>query len=226
MQCVFSKSASAGIRYLVEKEKRSVNYLTTAWFVDLCNHWFDLMSSRKFVLALSKEQPEKYEAAISFLKSFVHLFTKIEIGNGNWKPVQRGVIMSTTSVLSLQDELLDSSFKFLLTSRLTQDCLESLFSMVSMKNPVPTPLAFKYALKSLGVSQYLALPNRNASYLEDDRELAVEFLCQPKEIHKPMADIQFPTLNDEQTVTDAERSALYYISGYCVKKFGKKKGNL
>ena len=32
---VFSKSASAGIRYLVKKEKRSVNYFTTAWFVDL-----------------------------------------------------------------------------------------------------------------------------------------------------------------------------------------------
>ena len=99
--------------------------------------------------------------------------------------------MSTTSVLSLQDELLDSGFKSLLTSRLTQDCLESLFSMVRMKNPVPTPLAFKYALKSLCVSQYLALPNRNASYLVDDRELAVDFLCEPTEIHEPMADIQF-----------------------------------
>ena len=32
----------------------------------------------------------------------------------------------------------------------------------------------------------------------------------------------FPTLNDEQTVTDAERNALYYIFGYCVKSLERK----
>ena len=219
---IFSKSASAGLRYLVDKENRSSDYLTTAWFLDFCNHWFDLMSSRHPVLALSKTQPEKYDAAISFLNSVVALFSQIKIGKGTWKPVQTGVIMSTTSVLSIQNELLDSGFKFLLTARLTQDCLESLFSMVRIKNPIPTPLAFKYALKSLCVSQCLKFPNRNGSYFEDDRdkELAVDLFSSPKESEPPESIIDFdlPIVeSDSPNLGEAERSALYYIFGYCVK---------
>jgi hypothetical protein len=48
--------------------------------------------------------------------------------------------MATESELDLQE---DHGFKFLLTSRLTQDYVENLFSMVRLKNPVPTPLPSK-----------------------------------------------------------------------------------
>ena len=62
--------------------------------------------------------------------------------------------MTTTSVLHLQKEVLDSGFEFLMTARLTRDCLENLFSVVRTRNPVPTPVAFKNALKIIAVSQF------------------------------------------------------------------------
>ena len=86
--------------------------------------------------------------ALAFLESFIKILTSVQIGKkAEWKPIQTGVIVSTTSVLEIQEDLLDNGHKFLLTSRLTQDCLENLFSSVCLKNPVPSPLEFKYALK-------------------------------------------------------------------------------
>ena len=128
---LFSHSIGAGLRYLVESEGHNKAYLTTAWFLEQCNHWFNLMSSRHPVMALSKSHHEKYIEALAFLESFIEILTSVQIGKkAEWKPIQTGVIASTTSVLEIQEELLDNGHKFLQTSRLTQDCLENLFRSV------------------------------------------------------------------------------------------------
>ena len=53
----FSNSVSLGLRYVLKEENRSSDHLATAWFIETCNHWFDLMASRHPVLALSKRLP-------------------------------------------------------------------------------------------------------------------------------------------------------------------------
>ena len=110
-----------------------------------------------------------------------------------------------------------------MTSRLTQDCLENLFSVVRTKNPTPTPLAFKSALKSICVSQFLKVPNRNESYFNDDREfLADLFRDLPgEELRQPEPDLdEIPvTLADE--VSKGEQNGLFYILGYCVNSLRK-----
>lgn len=69
--------------------------------------------------------------------------------------VQSGVRLSTQSVLDLQALfLLDNNYKFLLTARFTQDCLENLFSCVRSIQKVPTALQFKQNLKTICVAQY------------------------------------------------------------------------
>ena len=220
---VFSKSAASGIRYLVEKEGRSKDYLTTAWFVEQTNHWFDLMSSRHPVLALSQKKIEKYDEAVQFLKSFIRIFSELRIGQkGTWKPVQTGVIMSTTSVLQLQDELLSSGLPYLLTSRLTQDCLENLFSLVRLKNPVPSPMGFKEALKAICVGQFLKSPNCNESYDNDDREFAADLLLS-KKVNIPPST---PELNRIEfgvgkEMSDAERNGHFHILGFLVHSLKK-----
>lgn len=142
---------------MAETQNWDSSVLTTCWFLELMSKWFDLMSSRHPVLALTKFDTGKYQCAISFLQSVINVFENITIGKqGAWKPVQTGVILSTVSVLQLQDRLLnEDNFKFLLTARLTQDCLENLFSCVRSKNAVPIPLEFKNTLRLLTVSQYL-----------------------------------------------------------------------
>ena len=216
----FSNAVSSGLRYLVKEENRSSGYLATAWFLDTCNHWFDLMSSRHPVLALSKLRPEKYKEAVMFLHSVIDLFKNLKIGErGYWKPVQTGIIMSTTSVLEIQDELLNAGYKFLLTSRLTQDCLENLFSMVKLKNPIPSPLAFKYALKIISVSQFMKPLATQGSYQEDDREFAIDFLDQPVPLPKREPEMREVQLSQAKAIGDlnvAELNSLYYLVGYCV----------
>ena len=139
------------------------------------------ISSRHPVVALSRLNPDKYQEAVSFLRSVISVFKSMKIGErGDWKPVQSGVLMATTSVLDIQEELLNDGYQFLLTSRLTQDCLENLISVVRLKNPVPSPQSFKSALKNISIAQFLKPPGGNhGNYQEDDREFAVDFLSQP-----------------------------------------------
>jgi len=51
---IFSKAVSAALHLLVEAGVCEQYTLTTAWFLQTVNHWFDLMSSRHPVMALSK----------------------------------------------------------------------------------------------------------------------------------------------------------------------------
>jgi len=76
---VFSSSVSAALRLMVETENWDVSFLTTAWFLETINHWFDLMSSRHPILALSKFNEAKYCEAVDFLRLIVDMFEHIRI---------------------------------------------------------------------------------------------------------------------------------------------------
>ncbi len=98
------RATSAGLKYLVQQENRPLSYLTTAWLLEQVDHWFDLMSSRHPITALSRLKTEEYQKTIIFLLDIVHLFCGMETGpKGAWKPVQTGVIMATTLMLAIQE---------------------------------------------------------------------------------------------------------------------------
>lgn len=68
---------------LSKKEGKSEDYLITAWFVELMNHWFELMTSRHPVLAISKLKCEKYnETVTSYLNDVITIFKGLSVGNG------------------------------------------------------------------------------------------------------------------------------------------------
>ncbi|CAM4652594.1 unnamed protein product [Leuciscus chuanchicus] len=94
------------------------------------DHWFDLMSSRNVVTALSHFKMEEYEKAISFLRDSIHLFQSLKIGTqGSWKPrnsvptpvefhyalraVTVGQFLSTTHTGSYLDDASDNLADFL-----------------------------------------------------------------------------------------------------------------
>lgn len=75
-----------------------------------------------------------YNTNINFLYKVIDIFTQLEIGKGTFKPVQRGIIITTTSVINLTEYLIkERNFQFILTSRFTQDCVENLFSQIRRK---------------------------------------------------------------------------------------------
>lgn len=141
---IISHSVSTGLQFmlkngLVEKQLQK-EFEDTAWFIELLNRWFDLMASRHAAMALSKCKPEKYHAANDQLKTVIDVFRMIRVGDGRWKPYQSGVILTTTSVRLLAEELLgeeEDKLSFLMTGRLTQDCLENLFSSLRARNSQP-----------------------------------------------------------------------------------------
>ena len=214
---IFSKSVSAGLRYLIENEQRSTDYLCTAWFVELVDRWFDLMSSRHPVMALSPQKTSQYTDARDHLACFMKVVKTFQVGDmSSWKPIQTGVLLSTTTVLNLCDELLASRLEFLLTSRLTQDCVENLFSIVRSRHPTPTGREFKYALKLICTAQYLK-PVKHSNYHMDEREFLGELL--PAQIVPPLvADTELDDLqlSSTESLDDAEKNSLYYLAGYCV----------
>lgn len=175
------------------------------------------MSSRDPVVALSKFNPEKYLETLQFLNKFMDLFRNIKIGyRKTWKPCQSGVLIATQSILDLQDLFLNKkNFRFLLTSRFIQDCLENLFSCMRSIQSIPNALQFKSNLKLICVAQYLKHVS-NSSYEQDNREFLGDFLDFSKipnitnsEMYEECSDSEF----NEIVIHKTEQNSLYNIAG-------------
>lgn len=90
--------------------------------------------------------------------------------------MQRGVIITTTLVINLVDYLINNrEFKFVLTGRFTQDCLENVFSQLRQKNVIPNCLQFKNDLKIIAMTMYLKSISKG-NYDQDDSEFFSGFL--------------------------------------------------
>lgn len=217
---LMSHSTACALEELVRQRLLSPIALTTAWFFKQVNRWFDLMCSRHPCLALSMQRPDKHAEAVNFLESFIDMFSRIRIGDGSWKPVQTGVLISTKSILGLQRRLLvEDGFSFLLTSRFTQDSLENLFSMIRLKNPIPTPYQCKIALRVISVSQYLKAP-KHGSYSTDDGAF---FLADYRAAVQPelVAVLEDPESSEpdfDLQLDGPEKSAFAYMAGYIVTR--------
>jgi len=141
------------------------------------------------------------------------LYRNIKIGyKKTWKPCQSGVLVATQSILDLQDLFLNKkNFRFLLTSRFTQDCLENLFSCMRSIQSVPNALQFKCNLKLICVAQYLKHVS-NSSYEQDDREFLGDFLDFSKiptttnsETYEECSDSDF----NDIVIHNTEQNSLY-----------------
>lgn len=111
--------------------------------------------------------------------------------------------------------------KFLLTSRFSQDFVEIFFSLVRLRQVVPTALQFKNNLKLICVSQYLKVPK--GSYDIDDREFLSGFLDLFKNVQKPTNKITLPNDwdKDQKNLSIAELNCLYSIVGYIASSLKK-----
>ena len=146
---LFSRAVSSRLRYLMHAEDRPKENETTAWFIDLINTWFDLMSSHSPVMALSLKNKIAHHNAQ--LKTVARIIRSSFDERNSWKPLQTEIQLSTASVLSLAETILPSQ-NFLLMSRRTHDCLENVFSCIRSRSPTPSPREFKSLIKLVSVS--------------------------------------------------------------------------
>ncbi|KAJ8356480.1 hypothetical protein SKAU_G00192740 [Synaphobranchus kaupii] len=110
---VFSKSMSAAIRFLVNCGRLPREAETTAWFVELTNDWFDLMTARNGLYALyTPGETNSAQWKLNRLQDMLTVWTTISLQSkrrgslGGWKPSQTGVKMATSTMLVLAGSLL------------------------------------------------------------------------------------------------------------------------
>ena len=106
---------------------------------------------------------------------------EIRIGSA-WKPVQSGIKLAISSVLSLHCRLVvDGELKFLLSARFTQDSLENIFSQVRAKGVLhPKPVQFRFSLRLVCLAQFMEVPS-SGSYDVDEAPHLNSFLKSSKD---------------------------------------------
>ncbi|CAL1677325.1 unnamed protein product [Lasius platythorax] len=218
---VLSTNVSSALEFLAD-ENNTPHYLTTAWFIKVIAKWFKLMTSRYCSVALGKLHIEEFNESISFLHECIDLFTNLTVDNeGHFKPVQKGMIITTTSILELTNYLLEKrAFQFVFIGRMIQDCVENLFSVIRSKNPVPNALQFKNNLKLISVSLYVR-PVSRSNYKENDRDYVTGFLDvldskKKTKISDPKININAIKINLEEIpiFKEIDMNILYNIAGY------------
>lgn len=224
---LFNHSITAALRLLVEQKKMEDKALTTAWFLDKVFRWFSLMTSRTPTLALSDLCPQKGKETEAFLGDFIEMFRKLQIfdqsrPNASWKPVQTGMIITTTTALNLRELYVRSKgLKFLMLSRFSQDALENLFSAIRVKSPVPRAREFKYTLRLIVLAQFFK-PSKHGSYDTDDSVHLTDFLCSRPDLSAELEPVQMPVMTEN--LVPEEQESLEYLAGYIAQSVSKKHG--
>lgn len=124
--------------------------------VELVNNWFDVLNSR------TKFSKTKLACAYGVhLEEQSAILREMLSAVRNWKcdsnrkiaPFQRGILISTQSLINLFQELKEKhDIEFVMTSHLNQDCLENLFSQIrALGGPYshPTSAEFINRLRTL-----------------------------------------------------------------------------
>lgn len=220
-----SRDVSASLKFLAIQNSKQA-YWTTAFFIEIISKWFTLMTSRTSKVALGKTSgntfsEKKFEESIAFLESVIELFQEMIVGNGmQFKPMQRGVIIST--IIELSTYLInEKGYQYVLAGRLTSDCVENIFSCIRARQPTPNALQFIHNLKIIAVSKYLK-PIGNFSYEEDDRIIVGDFLNRPK-IQKIKEKLPYvPGFSNKNIILrNIENNVLYNIAEYILSRVSK-----
>jgi hypothetical protein len=137
-----------------------------------------------------------------------------------WKPIQSGIQLSTSVVLNLYDRLVvNGNYKFLMTGRLTQDCVENLFSSIRGRGDShPSPMLFRHNLRLISLSQFMNI-SANSSYDSDDSAYFLDFLKHSKT--EIAADDEQAFVEEASSVSDlnvCEQNVLYLLAGWSVAK--------
>ena len=151
---VFSKETAAAITVMIADFDYPQDYSATSQGVLEVAHWFQIMSCRNNSLAFSLKNPEAYEEQLEFLGRFMDFFGELQIyddPNHALADVQKGVILSTTSILQVQQYLVkEGRIDSLKAARFLADVLENHHGNSRQMVKNPSPLQVERINKALG----------------------------------------------------------------------------
>lgn len=254
---VFSKSMSAAILTAhATGELNSITAVDTAIFLRKVNDIFDCLDARtirdsnplKRGLSIFKEQPAQA------LRDAIEYFSNLEIlENGKTRSniyCVGGFQWTIKAILLLWDDLQNSNWTYLLTSRLNQDPLENCFSVLRSRggyNPQPTVKQFRQALQH---NMFIKLqdPISSSNCEKDDHEL-LELSSDTEEDNSRISSTDTSTKfkkfdnskeepdglssdeddrSQKENLIDSrlslESCSIFYIAGYLISYLIKKTG--
>ncbi|KAJ8675079.1 hypothetical protein QAD02_010865 [Eretmocerus hayati] len=147
------------------------------------------------------------------------------IGSDGYEPIQTALVMTTTTVLELSADLLEDSqgFEFFWGSRIMND-VESIFSSVREKHPLPASVQLKNDLELITVSQYtVQMPNSNYDY-DQCKELDGYIRHSVKKSVARKAELPTPSndpVSQELVISRSEMDVLYDLAGYIMNSIDK-----
>ena len=181
----FSRSTAAAIQTCVNLELMPVDALTTAWFLNMVNDWFDAMNSKhKDSALLNGRHTAKKQALTDMLEIVKDLSFN---GRKVWKPVQTGIQLSTIAAIQLSEQLMTKyNLPYFMAGRLSQDPVENLFSQTRGQGVMhPSCTLFRQALRLITIAQYLEV-SKNASYEEDKCSYLIDYLTHKSDAYLKM----------------------------------------
>ena len=167
-QAALSKETAQAINILVNKFGKPREWLTTAYFCVCVSDWYDICNNRGGSIAFSYKKREVYDEFTAYLKFFMRFYASMKLHpnqKSGLKPSQKGVIISTSAILHLVEALLDEGFDFVLTARFSNDCAENIFSLLRLRQKLPTCLLSKRFLRLISLCQFMKKVRGNYFYV-------------------------------------------------------------
>ena len=187
---VLSHSVAAGINVLAQLEKLPKEASSTAIFIDNFDKLFNCFNSKTSASsqpmghALGEDSGHK-----TFLQDQLTFLSEIRLATGKkTPPCFNGWQISINALLGLWEEL-KLNFKFLLTNRLNQDCVENLFSIIRGRGghrDNPTAMQFRSAFRHIVVEK-LFIQSNNSNCAVDFDSILLDLSCLTA---APVADTQ------------------------------------
>ena len=224
-----SHSVAAGIQTLC-----ALNYLpedasATAEFIETMDQLFNTFNSastkstHKFKHALSNSSGH-----LSFLDSCLRFLSKLKTNNGASIPCIVGWQISIWCLKHLWKDLQKNGFKFLLTNRLNQDCLENLFSIIRGKGghrDNPNVQQFRAEFRQLIIDK-LFIVSKSANCEMDTHKILLDIsnttLLQ-KQAKKTYSSQEIPCTELLAATMPPpcieKQNVVSYMAGYLIKKF-------
>jgi len=176
-----SHTVSSGILTLVALNKMRSKATYTAKCIAFFDSLFDIFNSITYNEPKLLRRPlSKDSCHWEFLKNADHFLNNLKIHNksGNQPPCFKGWRENINALRLLYEELNTEYFiEFLLTRRLTQDCIENVFSIIRAKcgnNTTPDAAKFQSAIRMLMCNNLLT-PSKEGNCEMDACQFLTKF---------------------------------------------------
>merc|ERR1712001_238161 len=203
----FSQEVATGLKMLVAEHGYDSSFLTTAFFCEYFGKWASFITSRSSSFCLSYKDMDQYRVMTSFLIEFMTIVDSFEFRTKGRKPWQTGIIATTTSIMEIAKELLDSGkIKEVKPGRFGSGPCETLFSCIRSYNVAPT---CKETTNILRVLSFISCnkTTKDGSYLND--EDGAKWIAELKQLKAIQAK---NSVNDENAVIFNESCPIFPMS--------------